>query len=88
MNPDQLPHTDAAASADPSARDEHPPGVDRPGWIDSFSHSFSVEGQGRPQLDLASIIRRPAGLPSSQVGQGVDTPRGGTTTLIDAFLRT
>ena len=82
---DQLPHTDAAAaSADPSALQEYPLGVDQPGWSPNFVATFSSANNGRFLPDLAGmsgIIRRPTGLPSSQVGQGVDTPRGSNTPL-------
>ena len=87
MGRSQLPHTGSAANADPSALDEQPPGVDRPGWINPFSHIFSVDNQARSQPDLAGIIRLPTGLPSGQVGQGIDTPRGSTTPLSAALSR-
>ena len=65
-----------ADDADPSALNEQPPGVDQPVLINPFSHGFPADppNPARPQPDLSGIIRRPAGLPLSQVGQGVDTP--------------
>ena len=87
MNPFQLPQ-DAAASAAQPALEERPPGVD-PDVSPNFVASFSDANHGRSLPALHSFIRRPAGLPTSQVGQGADTPRGirSNTPLRAAFSR-
>ena len=78
-------------NADSQALDEQPPGADQPApaLINPFSHILLADPPhpAKPQSDLTSIIRRPGGLPSSQVGQGVDTPRGSTTPLSAALSR-
>ena len=85
MNPFQLPE-DAAASAAQAALEERPPGVD-PESSPNFVASFSGANHGSSLPPLTSFLRRPAGLPASQVGQGIDTPRGSTTPLSAAFSR-
>ena len=75
--------------ADPPALDKQPPGVDQPVLINPFSQDFPADppNPARHQPDLFGNIKRPAGLPSSQVGQGVDTPREGTAPLSAALSR-
>ena len=55
--------------------------------LPNFNTTFSNASHGRSRPDLAGIIRRPSGLSSSQVEQGVDTPRGSNTPLSAALLR-
>ena len=87
MNPFQLPE-DAAASAAhvQAALQERPPGVD-PESSPNFVASFAGANHSSSLPPLQSFLRRPAGLPASQVGQGVGTPQGSNTPLSDAFSR-
>ena len=85
MNPFQLPQ-DAAASAARPALEERPPGADQES-SPNFAASFSDANHGRSLPALQSFLRRPAGLPASQVGQIVYTHRGSNTPVSAAFSR-
>ena len=80
-------HSGSADNAETPAPEEQPPGVHQPALMNPFIHDFSGSIPGGSQPDLSGIIRRPAGLPSSQVGRRVDTPRGGNTPLSAALTR-
>ena len=81
MDPFQLPE-DAAASAAQASRS-------RPRIFSEFRGIFfrCQSRQFAASDPLTSFLRRPAGLPASQVGQGADTPRGSNTPLSAAFSR-
>ena len=76
MDRSLFPNTGSANSADPdpSGLEKLPPGADQPALINPFGHDFSGLNPARSLPGLAGIIMRPAGLPSSQCGRGVDTP--------------